>query len=145
MPYLNKEEFLSIFFKVPRLCVDLVIQSDEGILLSQRSIEPFIGEWHLPGGTVYKDETIEQAAYRIAEKETGLKIKVKECLGYIEFIGEVRSNVQMHSVSIALKVVIVGGILQHDENAKDIKYFKDLPEKIIKQQYDFLKNHNLAK
>lgn len=141
---LSNEEFISIFSKVPRLCVDLIIMSDDGVLLSQRSIEPYLGEWHLPGGTVYKGETIEEAAHRIAEKETGLKIKIEQCLGYMEFLDELRGDAKMHSVSIAIKAISVGGTLRHDEDAKDINYFKDLPEKTIKQHYDFLKNHKLV-
>ena len=56
--HLSDEEFYSIYSKVPRLALDVVIRSDEGILLSLRAIEPHKGLWHLPGGTVYRGETI---------------------------------------------------------------------------------------
>lgn len=141
MPYLSDEEFFSIYAKVPRLTVDLVIHTKEGVLLSLRAIEPYINHWHLPGGTVYKNERIEEAVHRIAEKETGLKVKIEEWLGCIEFLSEFRKNIEMHSVSIAIKAVPVGGNLQHDKDAKDIKYFKDLPGEIIKEHYDFLKKN----
>ena len=66
--YLSHEDFLSIYSRVPRLCVDLIITSEEGVLLSLRAIEPYLGQWHFPGGTVYKGETIEEAAKRVAKK-----------------------------------------------------------------------------
>lgn len=137
--YLSDEEFSAIYGKVPRLNIDLVIKSDEGILLALRTIEPHQGSWHLPGGTIYKDEKIIDAAARIAEKETGLIIKAGRCLGYMEFPREMRSGVEIHTISIAIEASPVGGTLRHDENAKELKYFKELPEKIIPEQGAFLK------
>ncbi len=43
------------------------------VLLIERSIEPFIGKWALPGGFVNMDETAEECAKRILLKETCLE------------------------------------------------------------------------
>lgn len=48
---------------------------DEGelkVLLIERSIEPFLGKWALPGGFVGLEETAEECAKRILHKETCL-------------------------------------------------------------------------
>jgi colanic acid biosynthesis protein WcaH len=137
--YLSDEDFFSIYSKVPRLNIDLVIRSDEGILLALRTIEPNLGCWHLPGGTVYKTEKIIDAAVRIAEKETGLIIRAGKCLGYMEFPHEMRSGVEIHTISILIEAFPIGGELRHDENAKELRYFKDLPEKMIPEHGEFLK------
>ncbi len=47
---LTKKEFEYIYHKVPRLCIDLIIVKEKKILLTKRSIEPFINFWHFPGG-----------------------------------------------------------------------------------------------
>lgn len=141
MTYLSDEDFYSIYNKVPRLNVDLIIQSEEGILLSLRTIEPYVGYWHLPGGTVYKGETIIEAAVRVAKKETGLTISVLECMGYMEFLSEMRSDIEMHTISIVVKAIPLSGTLKYNKDAKDIKYFKEVPEKTIKEHYDFLKKN----
>jgi 8-oxo-dGTP diphosphatase len=60
----------------PALTVDAVVFGfDEGelkLLLIQRDLPPFKGKWALPGGFVHVDETLETAARRELEEETGL-------------------------------------------------------------------------
>ncbi len=141
--HLSDKDFFAAYSKVPRLDVDLVIASADGILLALRNIEPSRGFWHLPGGTVYKGEKIADAAVRIAEKETGLATTFDKELGYMEFLGEVRSGVNIHTVSIVIAVVPTGNNLKHDENAKELRYFKEMPEKIIIEHGAFIKSHGL--
>lgn len=61
----------------PAVTTDCVIFGfDEGelkVLLIERSIEPFIGRWALPGGFVGEEETAEECAGRILKKETCLE------------------------------------------------------------------------
>ena len=61
----------------PALTVDIVIFTLRDnclqLLLIKRASEPFIGMWALPGGFVRMDETLEEAACREMEEETGLK------------------------------------------------------------------------
>lgn len=60
----------------PALTVDCVVFGfDEGelkVLLVQRGLPPFEGHWALPGGFVRTDETLEDAARRELEEETGI-------------------------------------------------------------------------
>jgi 8-oxo-dGTP diphosphatase len=42
------------------------------VMLIQRALEPFMGKWALPGGFVRLAETLEEAARRELEEETGL-------------------------------------------------------------------------
>lgn len=63
-------------FPRPALTVDAVVFGFDGsglqILLIQRGLEPFAGQWALPGGFVHDDETLEAAVRRELEEETSV-------------------------------------------------------------------------
>lgn len=62
----------------PALSVDCVVLGFDlsantlKLVLIKRGIEPFAGDWALPGGFVHIDETLEEAARRELSEETGL-------------------------------------------------------------------------
>ncbi|MFN3197238.1 MAG: NUDIX hydrolase [Bradymonadia bacterium] len=66
-------------YEYPRaaLAVDCVVFGLDAaglqVLLIERGLEPFKGQWALPGGFVRLDETLDEAARRELEEETGVK------------------------------------------------------------------------
>ncbi|MEE3715166.1 NUDIX domain-containing protein [Tumidithrix elongata RA019] len=70
---------MSYSYKFPRpaLTVDCVVfgldAQDLKVMLIQRAIPPFQGQWALPGGFVRMDETLEEAAMRELREETGIR------------------------------------------------------------------------
>jgi len=71
-----KEEDIHKFEK-PSVTADIVIftikDNDLKVLLVKRNIEPFKNKWALPGGFVRINESLEQAAKRELQEETGVK------------------------------------------------------------------------
>src|SRR3954467_13587864 len=58
---------------LPVDCVVFGLDDQElKLMLIQRALAPFEGKWALPGGFVRLDETLEEAARRELEEETGL-------------------------------------------------------------------------
>lgn len=64
-------------FARPALTVDIVVfaldEEDLQVMLIQRDLVPFEGQWALPGGFVRLDETLDNAARRELQEETGLE------------------------------------------------------------------------
>ncbi|MFU8844181.1 MAG: NUDIX hydrolase [Bacteroidales bacterium] len=136
---LRLEEFNYIYSKVPRLCVDLVISTREKIVLILRDINPGKGLWHLPGGTVLKSETLEEAVIRIATEETGLTVSPLDFKGIMEFTDP--DNPFFHTVSLVFSSEMTGGVLSPDQHGKAIQTFSMLPEPMIPEQRAFLIEH----
>ena len=135
---LTEREFKSIYTKVPRLCVELIIIQGGKILLTKRSIEPFNGLWHIPGKGVLYREKIKEAIDRVAKEELGIRVYQEKFLGYVEYL----NDGFRHSVSLAFKCKIKGNqqpkIL---EQTDEIKFFNKIPKKIIPYHKKFLKTH----
>lgn len=140
---LPKKEFDRIYGRVPRLTVEVLIKTQAGLLLTKRDIEPWQGQWHLPGGTVFFRESLKQAAKRIALEELGVSVILKKLLGPIEYF---KSNLgPLHVVGLGCLCVITKGALKGSWQAKEFKFFKTRPKNIIPEQGNFLKKHKLVK
>jgi len=134
------EEFKSIYSRVPRLCVDLVIVKDKKVLMTLRQNNGWLGQWHLPGGTVYLKESIKKTIDRIAMEELGVLLEVKSQLGYIEYLSEEKERGYGYSVALVFLCEINSGEIHTDSDAKEFGWFDEMPESTIVEQRNFLKD-----
>jgi 8-oxo-dGTP diphosphatase len=82
MDAINEEKRQTMVFKYeyerPGLTVDCVIfgldleAESLKVMLVERDVEPFAGEWAIPGGFVKSDENLIEAATRELQEETGI-------------------------------------------------------------------------
>ena len=85
-PRADQETFKSFRSRFPRACVDLWIvlggtavdgqlwfSKNDRILLTRRNILPYKGELYIPGGSLVKGETLQQAVSRKMKAELGLE------------------------------------------------------------------------
>ena len=86
----------------PMVTVDAVVFAvrDDAleVLLIQRKHDPYEGQWALPGGFVDMDETLETAAARELEEETGL---AGICLEQVHTFGDPGRDPRGRSISTA--------------------------------------------
>jgi ADP-ribose pyrophosphatase YjhB (NUDIX family) len=142
---LPQAEFEAIYLRVPRLTVELVIISSEGVLLTLRIHGPCAGLWHLPGGTVRYGETLREAVGRVSRDELGQKVEIHELLGHLEYPSHLARGIDWPvGIAFSCKLKSSGGgdVLEPPGGAK---WFVDLPEKIHDEQRDFLIAHKLAR
>lgn len=103
--------------ETPKLMVDVVIPSGGGVVLIRRGNEPFEGRWALPGGFVEVGETVEEAAVREAEEETGLEVEIERLVGVYS---EPDRDPRGHNVSVAFLARVKGGDLEAATDASEV-------------------------
>jgi ADP-ribose pyrophosphatase YjhB (NUDIX family) len=139
--WLLEKDFNFIYSRVPRICVDVIIKTNQGILFTKRTIEPGKGKWHFIGGGIHFKETIRQAAMRIAKEELNLEIIPLRYLGILEYPNEL--NGKRHSISIPILAEIKSGKIKLNEDAEEFMFSKKIPQNIIKEQGIFLEKRHL--
>lgn len=78
--FLNDQDFRKVIASTPLISIDLIIRDLSGlVLLGERSNSPARGYWFVPGGRIYKNETISEALNRISLSEVGIHINVEDC------------------------------------------------------------------
>ncbi|MEL6228803.1 MAG: NUDIX domain-containing protein [Cyanobacteria bacterium J06627_3] len=92
----------------PAVTVDCVVfgldQTDYlQVLLIQRRLPPFVGQWALPGGFVRQDEALEAAARRELQEETGVTGLFLEQL---QTYGQPNRDPRGHTVTVAFYALV---------------------------------------
>ena len=77
--HIPEELFSQFTARMPQVCVELIVESKEGILVAKRDIEPSV--WFWPGGRLYKGEELDDAAHRIADEELGIEVRITDRYG----------------------------------------------------------------
>jgi 8-oxo-dGTP diphosphatase len=100
---------MSFTYKYPRaaLTVDCVVfgldEEDLKVLLIQRGLTPFAGQWALPGGFVHIDETLDEAARRELQEEAGVS---KVFLEQLYTFGDVERDPRERVVTVAYYALV---------------------------------------
>ena len=118
----------------PSVTVDCVVfgldldAEDLKILLIQRSGRPFAGMWALPGGFVDMGETLEQAAKRELQEETGIS---RLYLEQLYTFGDPGRDPRDRVITVAYYALVklTDHTIKADTDASDVAWFgvSDLP------------------
>ena len=115
---MTEEEFLAQYnpnaYEKPSVTVDmLVFTMNENqqleLLLIRRKGHPCRGKWAIPGGFINMDETLEEAAARELEEETGL---TDIYLEQLYTFGAVHRDVRMRVISVAYMALVPPRLLK---------------------------------
>jgi 8-oxo-dGTP diphosphatase len=114
--------------KSPLLAVDIVIRRKDGTtVLIKRLNPPFKDCFAIPGGFVEYGETVERAAEREAEEETGIKV------GNLRLVGvysDPTRDPRGHVISITFLADELGGEMKASTDAKEVRAFRKIPDKL---------------
>lgn len=134
------EEFKSIYSRVPRLCVDIVIQTEKGVLLTFRTKNGYLNQWHLPGGTVYYREKATDAVHRVAKEELGIEVEIEKFHGYLEYPSEEKERGFGYTVTLVFVCKMKSNDISLDDQVEKVEFFKEIPENTIVEQKELLRS-----
>lgn len=103
--------------ETPKLVVDIVIPTEEGVVLIRRGTDPYKGMWALPGGFVEVGETVENAAVREAKEETNLDVELERLVGVYS---DPDRDPRGHNVSVTFLARITGGNAEAATDADEV-------------------------
>ncbi|MFK5937188.1 MAG: GDP-mannose mannosyl hydrolase [Sulfurimonas sp.] len=77
--FLDKAIFSTIVENAPLISIDLIVKNEKNeILLGKRVNEPAKNYWFVPGGRIFKDETVANAFKRTVKDEIGLDVSIND-------------------------------------------------------------------
>lgn len=138
-----QEKWKGIIETIPIVSIDLIPFYNGGLVLVKRVNEPAKNEWFVPGGRLIKNEKLDEAVHRIAQKELGIKVKVEGRLGIYEHmyeISEVKEVRSKHYVVIAYVCTVVDNDFSLDGQHDEVRVFHDLPEGLHEYVKDYFRD-----
>lgn len=105
---------------IKNVCLGIVFDSRERLLMIKRSLDPYKGFWAFPGGVVNQDEEVANAVKRIIKLETGINVEiVKETLLLDKFDRKNKKNILIHYVLC----VALSDSTSLGDNIEDVRWF----------------------
>ncbi len=138
MGFLPETQYQDVFSKVPRLCVDFLVEHNGKYLLTRREEMPGKGKWHIPGGRVQFRETLMQALERISRRELGYLISPNKMLGYVENTDEEGRG--LHSVSVVFLCQMADPKFHENLLTENMGLFQKPPEDMLEEHKGFIEN-----
>ena len=124
--WIPDEVWSDIVEHVPIPSVDLLVVTDDGLLLAKRQNEPAKGEWFVPGGRIQKGEPLEEAVHRVAREELGVDVVIEEELGVYDHLYEIADVADVdgkHYVAHGYVVRPESDTITLDKQHSDAQYF----------------------
>ena len=144
----TEPEILKCIIKnTPLIAIDFLIKNKEGkFLLGLRKNRPAKGYYFVPGGRIFKNETIENAFKGISKNEIGIELDIENAkfLGVYEHIYKDNyfgNEYGTHYIVLAFLVDIDSDLPLPDEQHSD--YIWLTPEEILKHEkvHEYTKNY----
>lgn len=105
---------------MPITTVAAIIKNDEDkILLTRRNVEPFKGQWCLPGGHIDQNENVRDAVVREVKEETGLDFEAK----FFNYSDEIIPERDIHAVVMVFTGYGFGEITTQESEVSKVGWF----------------------
>jgi colanic acid biosynthesis protein WcaH len=146
---LDDREFAQLIRVAPLVSIDIILRDKNGnVLLALRADEPAGNYFFVPGGRIFKNETIKAAFERIVRTEVGcqLKFEAARLRGvYEHFYANNRFEQEgygTHYVVLAYEAALVGNAdIKLDSSQRDYKWFDEKDIRARSDVHDYVKGY----
>ena len=126
-----EQESDRVYPQTPRVGVGAITVKDRKVLLVKRGIEPSKGLWAIPGGMLKLGETLQECASREILEETGIKIKVGDCIYVFDFLErDNKRKFKFHFVVVDFAAEYISGEPKGADDALEDRWLS--PEELNK-------------
>jgi ADP-ribose pyrophosphatase len=107
----------------PRVGVGAITIKNGKVLLVKRGMEPGKGLWAIPGGMLKLGETLQKCAAREILEETGITVKVGECVYVFDFIEQdSEGKIKIHYVIVDFAAEYIAGEPRGADDALEARW-----------------------
>ena len=145
--FLEKELFSSIIANTPLISIDLIIKDSQGkVLLGKRINKPACGSWFVPGGRVFKDESLEDAFTRTCKDEIGKVFSINDATFkgiYQHFYDDNVFNDEFstHYIVLGFELIIKEDLSLDTIQHEKYKWFTQEELLVSKDVYSYVKDY----
>lgn len=96
--------------------------------------------WHIPGGTVYYGETLEQAVHRVARDELQVEVEIEELVGHIYYPSEEQIRGFGWTIGTAFTCSTTDTPPLKNSAGEEISLFTLPPKNLIEEQFEIVRH-----
>ena len=112
-----------VYPTTPQVAVGAFVVKDKKVLLVKRNRPPSKGLWAIPGGKITLGETLQKAAEREVQEETGISVKARSPVYTFDFIEtDDNGRTRFHYVIVDLMADYISGQPQAGDDASEARW-----------------------
>jgi colanic acid biosynthesis protein WcaH len=144
--YISEDVFAEFVDKMPQVCVEIILESEDGILIAKRNGDPPI--WFWPGSRLFKGESLTEAAHRIAEEELGIEVEITDQYGPYEHFWEdspIAGSPSRHTVNIVFHTIPANKSfsVNIDDQHSDYRFISEIEPDLHEYVRLYIEENNL--
>ena len=98
-----------VVWRNPVPTAGVAVVGDEGVLLTERAVEPGVGDWAVPGGHLELEESPGEAAARELREETRVRVDPDDLTVFDTFAADQFEGKRIVSIGFAVRREVTAG------------------------------------